>query len=270
MNNYHYAKLVDRNWGFLTAEEQERIRHARVLLAGCGLGSNIAVLGARTGFTRFILADGDNVEITNLNRQAFRLEHVGMNKAAATAELVREINPEAELEVVPRFITEKEAPALVAKADIIVNTVDPGPALFAINQAAREQNKIALFPLNIGFGGVVWAFSPDSATLEDLVGGDVAQESLFFRLVEKNIPHLPQVSSYAEKFSEAIGDIAQGVRPGPQLGIAASINASIIVTAMVRAVLGLPIKVAPQLLAIDAWGCSEIAKEETSEETNDS
>ncbi len=98
MINYNYAELTDRNWGFLTAQGQERIKEAKILLAGCGLGSNIAALAARTGFSRFILADGDRVEINNLNRQAFRLEDVGKNKAKATAELILEVNPEAEMD----------------------------------------------------------------------------------------------------------------------------------------------------------------------------
>lgn len=256
MRNHSYAELIDRNWGFLSAQDQEKIKGTRILLAGCGLGSNIATLAARTGFTRFILADGDRVEISNLNRQAFRLEHVGKNKAEATAELIVEINPEVEMEILPHFITEKEASALVTKADLIVNMVDPGPVIFALNQVARNQNKIVFFPINAGFGGVVLAFSPDSATLEKMLG-EIAKETLFLRLIEKIMPYLPYLRSYAEKFSETMDDILRGTRPGPQLGIAASINAALVVAAMIRVVLGLPVKIAPEPLALDAWFCSE-------------
>ncbi|MBA7620278.1 hypothetical protein ES703_27624 [subsurface metagenome] len=150
-----YAELVDRNWGFLAPQDQERIKQAKVLLAGCGLGSNIAVLAARTGFTKFILADGDKVEINNLNRQAFRLDQVGKNKAEATAQLIQEINPEVEIEICPHFIAEYEAATLVTKANLIVNMVDPSPVLFTLNEVARSQSKLTLFPLNIGFGGAI-------------------------------------------------------------------------------------------------------------------
>ncbi len=257
MRNHSYAELIDRNWGFLTAQDQEKIKEAKILLAGCGLGSNIATLAARTGFTRFILADGDKVEINNLNRQAFRLEHLGKNKAEATAELIKEINPQAEMEILPHFITEKEAVSLVSKAELIVNMVDPGPVLFALNRAARCQNKIAFFPLNIGFGGVALAFLPDSAILEEMLGEGVTENMIFLRLIERVTAYLPYLNNYMEKFSETKDDILRGARPGPQLGVAASINASLIVTGMIRRVLGLPLKAAPEPLALDAWFCSQ-------------
>ena len=41
-----YSELISRNWGYLTLPQQENIRLASVLLAGCGLGSNVAVLAA--------------------------------------------------------------------------------------------------------------------------------------------------------------------------------------------------------------------------------
>ena len=143
-----YSDLVKSNWGFISSEQQEKISRTRVLLAGCGLGSNIAVLAARTGFTKFTLADGDVVEAGNLNRQAFRTEQCGRNKAGATAELIREINPRAEIEVFPRFISNNnEVAELVTGADQIVNMVDPSPVLFEINRLAAEQDKPSYFPL---------------------------------------------------------------------------------------------------------------------------
>ncbi|MFC1934601.1 ThiF family adenylyltransferase [Chloroflexota bacterium] len=253
MKDYSYADLIARNWGFLTSQDQEKIKEAKILLAGCGLGSNIATLAARTGFIRFILADGDNVEVNNLNRQAFRLEHVGKNKAEATAKLIEEINPEVEIEILPHFITEEETTKLVTKAELIVNMVDPGPVIFSLNHVACHQNKMVFFPLNIGFGGMALVFSPDSATLEDILEKEVPEEVIFHRLIEKLTPFLPQLNSYFKQFPEVVDDITRRVRPVPQLGIAASINASLIVTAMIRTVLGLPVKVAPYPLALDAW-----------------
>ena len=257
MEDYNYAELISRNWGFINTKDQAKIKEARILLAGCGLGSNIATLAARTGFTRFILADGDKVEINNLNRQAFRLEHVGKNKAAATAELIKEINPESKMEIVPHFITEQEVPSLVTKAKFIVNTVDPGPVIFALNRAARCQNKIALFPLNIGFGGLALIFSQDSITLEELLEREVTQEEFFIRLAEKITKYIPYLPGYIDRFSETMEDILQGLKPGPQLGIAAYIGSSLVVTAMVKYLLKKPLKVAPEPLALDAWFCSQ-------------
>lgn len=249
-----YAELVDRNWGFVSPDAQGRIRGVAVLLAGCGLGSNVAVLAARTGFVRFILADGDSVEVTNLNRQAFRTEHVGVNKAEATAQLLREINPQCDVQAYPRRIEGGDAAWFVDKADIVVNMVDPGPALYLINQAARQQGKLSLFPMNIGFGGVALAFTPGSATLEDMVG-EAPEHLVFARLLEKVIPSLPYLGKYVADLAEVVDDILRGVRPTPQLGIAASISAALVVSAMVRHVVGLPIRATPEALALDCQEC---------------
>ena len=248
-----YEEIISRNWGFLTAEDQAKIKDSRILLAGCGLGSNVARLATRTGFSRFVLADGDNVEASNLNRQAFRSEHIGRNKAEVSGEMVREIIPEADVKIFPHFITDKEAHDLVTEVELVVNTVDPGPALFTINSAAQSQNKIVFFPMNIGFGGVVLVFTADSMTLENMLARDVPQDKIFLRLIERITAYVPYISSYLKKLETSIDDILSGVLPGPQLGVAAYLSSALVVTAMVKRVRGQPLPLAPEPLTLDAW-----------------
>lgn len=243
-----YEELVRQNWGFLSPEEQGRIAKTRVLLAGCGLGSAIAVLAARTGFCSFVLADGDTVEPSNLNRQAFRREHVGQNKAHATAALVKEVNPDAEVRAVPAFLQAKDASPLVAQCDVLVNMVDPGPTLLALQQAARVQGKVSLFPLNVGFGGLLLAFGPASPPVEELVS-PATDGGLFLHLIERLLPSLP--GYLAEHLWVAQRIQREGVPP-PQLGIAASLSASLTVGAMVQIALGLSVPLAPAVLALDS------------------
>ncbi|MFC2042500.1 ThiF family adenylyltransferase, partial [Chloroflexota bacterium] len=162
-----YQELVKSNWGFIATESQEKLKNSRVLLAGCGLGSNIALLAVRTGFTKFVLADGDSIELSNFNRQAFRVEHLGRNKAEVVGEMIKEVNPRAEVTVFPRFIeTEEQVCCLVTKSDLVVNMIDPGPLMYHLNKLACSHSIPVLFPLNIGFGGTVLVFSSESASLE--------------------------------------------------------------------------------------------------------
>ena len=68
----------------------------RTHIIGCGsVGSTLAELIARTGYTKFSLYDFDNIEAHNLANQPFRNSHIGRNKAEVTAEMICEINPEA-------------------------------------------------------------------------------------------------------------------------------------------------------------------------------
>ena len=250
---FAYSELTSRNWGLITPEDQIKIKKSTVLFAGCGLGSNIAILAARTGFTSFILADGDNVEISNLNRQTFNLEQIGKNKAKATAKLISAINPEATIKTLPHFITGKEAPDLVNEADFIINTVDPGPALFSLNSAAREKNKVVFFPMNIGYGGLMFVFTAQSATLEEIVGEGVPENQVLFKLIERTTGNIPHIASYIQKFANRIGEILDGTLPAPQLGISANINSSIVVTGMLKSITGTTLALAPEPLYLDTW-----------------
>ncbi len=248
MTDPGYQELTRQNWGFLSPEDQTLIARSRVLLAGCGLGSNIAVLAARTGFRQFVLADGDVVETSNLNRQVFRKEHVGQNKAHATANMVKEINPDAHIEVVPTFLQAKDATSRVQQCDLVVNMVDPGPALHAFLRAAREQGKISLFPLNVGFGGVLLAFGPESPSLEELVepGPD---DDLFVRIVATLMPAMP---SYLWEFAWVAERVQREHVAPPQLGMAVSITASLVVGSMVQVALGASPPLVPAVISLDS------------------
>ena len=60
------------------------MRSSRIGIAGLGgLGSNIAAALARSGVGHLILADFDTVELSNINRQLYTLNHIGQKKAEA-------------------------------------------------------------------------------------------------------------------------------------------------------------------------------------------
>lgn len=75
-------------------EMQTKLRNARVAVAGLGgLGSNIAVMLARSGIGELLLVDFDTVDVTNLNRQMYLIPQLGKPKAEALPEILYQINP---------------------------------------------------------------------------------------------------------------------------------------------------------------------------------
>ena len=73
---------------------QTKLRNARVAVAGLGgLGSNIAVMLARSGVGELLLVDFDRVDVTNLNRQMYLIPQLGKPKAEALPEILYQINP---------------------------------------------------------------------------------------------------------------------------------------------------------------------------------
>ena len=98
---------------------------ATVAICGLGgLGSNIAIALARAGIGRLILIDFDRVDITNLHRQQYKAEQIGMYKTVALAENLKEIAPYISLEIHTERITEDNAVTLLQDADIICEAFD--------------------------------------------------------------------------------------------------------------------------------------------------
>ena len=69
---------------YLTPEQLRILRQARVGIAGAGgLGSNAALMLARSGVEHLTLVDHDVVDASNLNRQQYWPRHVGRSKVDA-------------------------------------------------------------------------------------------------------------------------------------------------------------------------------------------
>ena len=102
---------------------------ATVAICGLGgLGSNIAIALARAGVGKLILIDFDRVDITNLHRQQYKADQIGMYKTEALAKNLKEISPYISLEVHTERITEESAKSLLSNADIICEAFDGAEA----------------------------------------------------------------------------------------------------------------------------------------------
>jgi molybdopterin/thiamine biosynthesis adenylyltransferase len=243
-----YQTLISRNWGFLNQKEQESIREAKIVLAGCGLGSQIAELATRMGFERFVLCDGDTVSTSNLNRQAFTIKDVGVNKAMATATIIHNINPQARVEIVPEFIT-LETVERLTKGDIIINMVDPDEVMYEINARAKEKDIPVLFPLNVGFSGFLLVFTKKSQALEEIIGGKIYGDEFYVPLLQAVLSQPPQ---YLERFYQEYGQELTK-QPFPQLGVTVYLTSTLTVMTMIKIVLGYKIKTAPYPITYDLF-----------------
>lgn len=106
-------------------EIKHKLQEARVAIAGLGgLGSNIAVMLTRSGVGHLLLVDFDTVDMTNLNRQAYRIPHLGLPKTEALPQILREINPYIHLETRCLHVTAENAPALFGSYPIVCEAFD--------------------------------------------------------------------------------------------------------------------------------------------------
>ena len=106
-------------------ELQQAFSSATVAICGLGgLGSNIAISLARAGIGKLTLIDFDHVDITNLHRQQYKADQIGMYKTDALADNLRDIAPYIELETHTEHITEDNAVTLLSDADVICEAFD--------------------------------------------------------------------------------------------------------------------------------------------------
>ncbi|PGH25983.1 sulfur carrier protein ThiS adenylyltransferase ThiF [Fusobacterium animalis] len=103
----------------------KKLKKTRVCILGLGgLGSNVAVLLARSGIGYLKLVDFDTVEASNLNRQQYRISHIGIKKTEAMKSIIREINPFVETEVLDIKIDRKNIYSTVGDIEIVVEAFD--------------------------------------------------------------------------------------------------------------------------------------------------
>lgn len=108
-----------------TRELQEKFAAGRVAIAGLGgLGSMIAVALTRAGVGHIHLLDFDVVDLSNLNRQQYRIRDLGRPKAEALFEILREINPYIDIRADVQKVTADNAETLFAEDEIICEAFD--------------------------------------------------------------------------------------------------------------------------------------------------
>ncbi len=122
----------------------EKVKRATVGIMGLGgLGSPVAVALARIGIGRLILADYDVVEPSNLNRQQYFVEQIGLKKTVALKENLTRINPYVRIELVDDRLTEENIPLYFKGVDVLAECFDD-PVMKACSLRAFRLRMAAL------------------------------------------------------------------------------------------------------------------------------
>ncbi|WP_339015015.1 sulfur carrier protein ThiS adenylyltransferase ThiF [Fusobacterium animalis] len=124
----------------------EKLKEAKVCILGLGgLGSNVAVLLARSGIGYLKLVDFDTVEASNLNRQQYRISHIGIKKTEAMKSIIREINPFVETGVLDIKIDRKNIYSTVGDIEIVVEAFDRAETkAMILEELLTDKNKIVV------------------------------------------------------------------------------------------------------------------------------
>jgi adenylyltransferase/sulfurtransferase len=218
---------------------QERLQRATVLVVGLGgLGCPAAMYLGAAGVGRLILADGDSVELSNLQRQiAHASDGLGMNKARSAAATVSRLNPDIDIEIMETHLHEAQLSPLLQRVDLVVDATDNYPIRFALNRACiaaripmvsgaavRSEGQVAVF--DPGNGGPCYAcLYQESDTLTALSCSDSGVLAPLVGVVGSYLAMeaLKVLSGYGKTLSGRllVLDLAQGETQALQLPVRA-------------------------------------------------
>ncbi|KXB05737.1 adenylyltransferase [candidate division MSBL1 archaeon SCGC-AAA382A13] len=131
-------QIMIKNFG---EEGQKKLKSSTALIAGVGgLGSPVSIYLAIAGLGKLKIVDKDKVELSNLNRQIlYRNEDVGKYKANISKKILKEYNPDIEVESFNQKITSENISDLARDCDLIVDCMDNYPTRYLLNEVCLEK-----------------------------------------------------------------------------------------------------------------------------------
>ena len=122
---------------------QKKLLNAKVLIIGAGgLGAPAALYLAAAGVGTIGIADADNVDLSNLQRQVIHTTNdIGKQKVESAAETMHAINPDVTVNTYHEFVSSANILDLIADYDFILDGTDNFPAKFLINDACVMAKK---------------------------------------------------------------------------------------------------------------------------------
>jgi len=167
---FSYDEAFSRNLGWLTEWEQQILRRKRIAIAGMGgVGGAHLLTLVRLGVGEFNLADLDQFELVNFNRQAgATLDTLGRPKVEVMAERALQINPELRLKCFWAGVDRTNLDEFLADVDLLIDGLD----FFAlslrrdVNARCAELGIPVVNAAPLGMGAAFLVFKPGSMTFE--------------------------------------------------------------------------------------------------------
>lgn len=141
---------------------QQALLEARVLIVGVGgLGAPAALYLAAAGVGSLTLADPDQVDLTNLQRQIIhQTADIGRDKVDSAAESIAALNPDVRLVRLPHALDETSLDAVIETVDLVLDCSDNFATRQAVNRACFRSGKPLVSGAAIRLEGQLSVFDP--------------------------------------------------------------------------------------------------------------
>lgn len=251
---FDYDRAFSRNIGWTTQVEQAKLKGSRIAIAGLGgVGGAHLLTLARLGIANFNIADFDDFDIHNMNRQAGAfMPFMGQAKIDTMARMAQDINPEIDLRLFNQGVSPENVEEFLRDVDVYVDGLDffVLPVRRMMFAKCREKGIPALTAAPLGMGVAFLYFSPSGMSFEDYfkVQGHESQEQ-YARFIAGLSPAMIQrdylVAPQAVNFSE---------KRGPSTIMACDLCAGVMGTSVLKILLGRgTLKAVPWGMHFDAY-----------------
>jgi len=168
---FDYSRAFSRNLGWVSEPEQAKLRRARIAIAGLGgVGGAHLLTLSRLGISHFNIADFDDFDVHNINRQAGAfMPFMGRPKIDIMAQMAKDVNPETDLRLFPNGVQSDNVDEFLNGVDIYVDGLDffALPARRMVFAKCREKGIPVLTAAPLGIGVAFLYFSPTGMSAED-------------------------------------------------------------------------------------------------------
>jgi molybdopterin/thiamine biosynthesis adenylyltransferase len=235
---FDYFQAFSRNIGWVTRQEQERLRKKRVAIAGMGGVGGVHLLTlARLGIGGFNISDLDVFELVNFNRQAgAMMSTLDQPKAETLARMALDINPELDIKIFSQGISRANVEAFLSGADLYVDGMDffAFEAREAIFSTCHRLRIPATTAGPLGMSAALLNFLPGRMSFEDYFCWEGQDEE------EKSIRFLLGLSPARLQFPYLVDPTAVNLseRRGPSTGMACQLCAGMAATEALKILLG--------------------------------
>jgi molybdopterin-synthase adenylyltransferase len=144
---------------------QQRLLDARVLIIGLGgLGCPVAMYLAAAGVGHLVLADHDEVDLSNLQRQiAHTTDRIGTSKVSSAEQAIGALNPGINVTCISDKMKTEQLHYEVEQADLVVDCTDNFEVRFEVNDACVRNETTLVSAAAIRLEGQVMVYDPKQA-----------------------------------------------------------------------------------------------------------
>ena len=227
-----------RNIGLLSVEQQEMLLKSKVAVVGAGGVGGLHILTlARLGIGKFQIADPDTFEAANVSRQFGASQQTfDQNKAEVLAEMVKDINPHAEVTLFNQGVNDDNLDEFLADAKVLIDGID----FFELEmrrklfKRARQKGIYAITSAPLGFGSTLQVFSPSGMDFDTYFGISDEQpyEKQLAAFAAGLAPH-PYHIRYLD-----ISKVRMAEKKGPAVAPACTLATSLLTTEVVKIITG--------------------------------